>query len=107
MYQHRQSMHAFSHIGIATSQIDPYIRLQRDHRRANAASTRRSAPLSTRASTRTLTPSGRAISIIPSVWLIATDVAVTFGVGGVAGAKSVGMATTSTRANFAPGCTVA
>jgi len=39
-------------------------------RRASTASTRPSAPLSTCASTHTLTPPGRAISIIPSGWFI-------------------------------------
>jgi hypothetical protein len=47
LHQHRQPLHAFSHIGIAARQVDPDVGLQRDHRRTRAASTRRSAPLST------------------------------------------------------------
>src|SRR5438270_9918348 len=95
LYQHRQTLHALPHIGVAAGQVDPDIGLQRNHRRANAASTRRSAPLSTCASTRTLTPPGSAISIIPSECFIEFSV--------VAGDGSAGIAVTSTRANFAAG----
>ena len=103
LHQHRQPLHALSHVGVAASQVDPDIRLQRDHRRDSAVSTRRSALLSTCASTRTFTPHGRAISITPS-WFIELGVGAGNRAGGVTGVDGAGTAVTSTRANFAIGC---
>ena len=62
--QHRQSVHPFAHVGGAACQPDTRPRWQNNHPRS-AASTRRKARASTRASTRTDGPSGRAISINP------------------------------------------
>jgi hypothetical protein len=92
-------------IDVTTGPVDPNVGLQCDHRRASAARTRRNAPLSTCASTRTLTPSGRVISITPSGWFIAPDVGTTYGEVDV-GAGPLGEVVSSTRANLTTGCVV-
>src|SRR5271168_3543530 len=63
--QHRQPVHPFAHIGVAASQPDPHTRRQADHPR-RAASTRRKARGSTCASTRSVVPVVRMISIRPA-----------------------------------------
>jgi hypothetical protein len=90
---------------VTTCPVDPNVGLQCDHRRASAARTRRNAPLSTCASTRTLTPSGRVISITPSGWFIAPDVGTTYGEVDV-GAGPLGEVVSSTGANLTTGCVV-
>jgi hypothetical protein len=103
-HQYRQPLQALSHVDIATGQVDPDVGLQCDHQRTNAASTRGSALLPTCASTRTLTPPGKAISIMPPGWGIGLGVAaVIYEADSVAGTGSPGMAITSTRANLATG----
>jgi hypothetical protein len=62
--QHRQPVHPLAHIGGAASQPDPRTRRQADHPR-RAASTRRKARASTCASTRSVVPVVRMISIRP------------------------------------------
>ena len=47
LHQHRQADHPLAHVGDAAGQIDPHPGGRRDHRPSSAASTRRSARLST------------------------------------------------------------
>ena len=63
--QHNCPLHITAHISVTACQEDPHPGWWRNHRPATTVNTRRSAPLSTCASTHTLTPPGSAISIVP------------------------------------------
>ena len=67
LHQRRQAIHAATHIRMATGKENTRPSRRANHRPASAARTRPKAAPSTAASTRTNTPPGSVISIIPVV----------------------------------------
>src|SRR4051795_10403912 len=71
--QRGQPVHPGPHVGHTAGQVDPRARRRPDHRACTADSTRRSAALFTSRPTRTVAPQGRATSIRPGSWVLASD----------------------------------